>query len=330
MVYQALRMTSPLVSAAALKKQFILKKNIRGRPERILKAVDGVDLEIFPGQAVGLVGESGCGKSTLGRLLLKLHEPTSGSIVFKGQRIEGYDYREMLPLRRGMQIIFQDPYDSLNPRKTVLESVMDPLGMLRDMGRSEKETAAEQTLRRVGLDESQFNKYPHELSGGQRQRAVIARAIIVNPDFVVCDEPVSALDVSIRSQILKLMKSLQEERRMAYLFISHDLSVVRYLCDTVMVMYLGKIIETGSKEAIFTEAAHPYTQALMSAIPIPDREVRMNRIILKGDIPSPINIPPGCRFRQRCPRADRECETREPELSAPDGGSHRTACFKSA
>jgi peptide/nickel transport system ATP-binding protein/oligopeptide transport system ATP-binding protein len=329
---------APLLRAAELTKHFVLKKSMSGKALRVLKAVDSVNLEIFPAQAVGLVGESGCGKSTLGRLLLKLQESTSGEIQFKGNRIEHYGYREMLPLRRHMQIIFQDPYNSLNPRKTVIDSVMDPLRTIPGTSKENREDQAAQILRRVGLDESRFYKYPHELSGGQRQRVVIARAVIVNPDFVVCDEPVSSLDVSIRAQILKLLKILQKERKMAYLFISHDLSVVRYLCDTVLVMYLGKIIETGSKDDIFNAPAHPYTQALISAIPAPEPPPkgnssgnigqRANRIILQGDVPSPINLPPGCRFRQCCPYSSGECAAEDPPLTAIDGSSHKTACYK--
>jgi peptide/nickel transport system ATP-binding protein/oligopeptide transport system ATP-binding protein len=320
----------PLIRASGLKKYFIRGKKFRGRTET-LKAVDGIDLSVYPGQILGLVGESGCGKSTLGRLLIGLHKPTAGSIVVNGGiHIENFRDREMRPLRCTMQIIFQDPYDSLNPRKPVIQSVMDPLGLVSFRSRADKEAAAELMLHKVGLDSSQFRKYPHELSGGQRQRVVIARAMAVDPAFILCDEPVSALDVSIRAQILKLMKRLQEERKMAYLFISHDLSVIRYLCDTVAVMYLGKIIEFGSRSAVFNNPVHPYTQALMSAIPIPDPDIRREQIILKGDIPSPVHIPHGCRFRQRCPHAEAACGFEEPALRACEEEEHRAACFKFA
>jgi oligopeptide/dipeptide ABC transporter ATP-binding protein len=319
----------PLISVSGLTKHFKTKKKF-GRPAKVLKAVDGVDLDIYRGQTLGLVGESGCGKSTLGRLILRLHDPTGGSIVYNGTAIEHFNNKEMRPYRRNMQIVFQDPYNSLNPRKTIFESVMDPLQIISGGSRSEQEKTAELIMEKVGLDKTQFHKYPHELSGGQRQRVVIARAIVVNPDFIVCDEPVSALDVSIRAQILKLMRNLQREKKMAYLFISHDLSVVRYLCDTVAVMYLGKIIETGSRVDIFNNPGHPYTQALISAIPVPDVDAVTDRIILKGDIPSPIDLPSGCRFRQRCPWADHECENTEPSLAAHDEGGHKTACLKAA
>jgi oligopeptide/dipeptide ABC transporter ATP-binding protein len=318
----------PLIRASGLTKYFIRGRTFRCRPET-LKAVDGVDLSVYRGQTLGLVGESGCGKSTLGRLLIGLQKPTAGSIVVNGGiHIENFRDKEMRPLRRTMQIIFQDPYDSLNPRKPVIRSVMDPLELINARSRADREAAAELMLQKVGLDSSQFRKYPHELSGGQRQRVVIARAMAVNPAFILCDEPVSSLDVSIRAQILKLMKRLQKEQKMAYLFISHDLSVIRYLCDTVAVMYLGKIIEIGSRSALFNNPVHPYTRALMSAIPIPEPDSRRKRIILKGDIPSPVNIPPGCRFRQRCPLAEADCGIREPALGNCGDGEHRAACLK--
>jgi peptide/nickel transport system ATP-binding protein/oligopeptide transport system ATP-binding protein len=314
----------PIVRASGLKKYFVRKK-------KCLKAVDGVDLEIYPGQTLGLVGESGCGKSTLGRLLLKLAGSTEGRIFFDGIPIENYSDREMRPIRYRMQIVFQDPYNSLNPRKTIVESVMDPLRLIKSVSTAEREQRAVSMLREAGLDESQFRKYPHELSGGQRQRAVIARAMAVNPEFIVCDEPVSSLDVSIRAQILTLIKKLRDNHRMSCLFISHDLSVIRYLCDTVAVMYLGKIIEIGSRSEIFNNPVHPYTQALMSAIPIPDVDIKRNRLILKGDIPSPVNIPRGCRFRQRCPWPADGCGLEDPVLrpcgNAP-GETHKAACTR--
>jgi peptide/nickel transport system ATP-binding protein/oligopeptide transport system ATP-binding protein len=317
-----------LVSVSGLTKHFVYRKKFNGKPAALLKAVDGVDIDIYRGQTLGLVGESGCGKSTLGRLLLRLHKPNSGSIVYNGIHLENLNQKELRPLRRHIQIIFQDPYDSLNPRKTVFDSVLDPLNVIAAIPRPERNAAVEQIFHEVGLDESHYFKYPHELSGGQRQRVVIARAVVLNPDFIVCDEPVSALDVSIRAQILKLMIKLRQERKITYLFISHDLSVVRYLCDTVAVMYLGKIVEFGTRMEIFNNPAHPYTQALISAIPLPDVDVKIERTILEGDIPSPVDIPPGCRFRQRCRWAIPECARLEPSLNISISETHKSACFR--
>lgn len=316
-----------VMEAIDISKYFILKKKIFNNNRKTLKAVDGVDLIVHKGETLGLVGESGCGKSTLGRTMIKLQEPTGGQLLFKEHNIETYGFREMRPLRKNMQIIFQDPYASLNPRKTIFDSVQTPLNVFKITSDRDRRDMAREILLHVGLSENQIYKYPHEMSGGQRQRAVIARAIIMKPDFVVCDEPVSALDVSVRAQVIKLMKQLQEELGLSYLFISHDLSVVRYLCDTVAVMYLGKIIEIGIKKEIFAHPAHPYTKALMSAIPIPDVNIRMNRLILKGDVPSPVNLPDGCRFQNRCPYADAGCARSQPALRSI-GTDHKVACFK--
>jgi peptide/nickel transport system ATP-binding protein/oligopeptide transport system ATP-binding protein len=318
----------PLVSVSGLTKHFVYRKKFNGKPAALLKAVDGVDLDVYRGQTLGLVGESGCGKSTLGRLFLRLHTPNLGSIIYNGVHIEHLSQKELRPFRRHIQIVFQDPYDSLNPRKTVFESVRDPLNVIGTIGRQERNAAVERIFHEVGLDESYYFKYPHELSGGQRQRVVIARAVVLNPDFIVCDEPVSALDVSIRAQILKLLIGLRREKKMTYLFISHDLSVVRYLCDTVAVMYLGKIVEIGTRMEIFNNPAHPYTQALISAIPLPDVDVKVERTILDGDIPSLINIPAGCRFRQRCCWARPECAHAEPTLDISISETHKSACFR--
>ncbi|MBR0131111.1 MAG: dipeptide ABC transporter ATP-binding protein [Firmicutes bacterium] len=315
-----------LLETVDLKKYFENKKFLS--PKTVLKAVDGIDLVVHQHETVGLVGESGCGKSTLGRAILKLHEPTSGKIIFKGSEIQDYKFNQMREIRRQMQMIFQDPFASLNPRYNILQAVRAPLDVAQIGTPKERNDKAMEMLSYVGLNESFAEKYPHEMSGGQRQRVVIARAMIIDPDFVVCDEPVSALDVSVRAQVLNLMKKVQSEKQVSYLFISHDLSVVRYLCDSVNVMYLGKIVESGSKEDIFDHPRHPYTKALLSAIPIPDVAERPKRIVLEGDVPSPLNPPSGCHFRTRCPYATKECAEMEPELKAVEG-NHKVACHYS-
>ncbi len=315
-----------LLDTADLKKYYVVKNSIFRNKRKVLKAVDGIDLRVYEGETVGLVGESGCGKSTLGRTILKLHSVTDGVIWYKGNHIENFGFEDMRQMRQKMQMIFQDPFASLNPRMTIFQSVKASLDAFNIGTQAERKERVEELLDYVGLGKNQINKYPHEMSGGQRQRVVIARAMVVNPEFVVCDEPVSALDVSVRSQVLNLMKDMQQKNNLAYLFISHDLSVVRYLCDKIAVMYLGKIVELGSKEEIFEHPAHPYTKALLSAIPVPDINVKTKRIILKGDVPSPLNPPTGCRFHTRCPYATAECSQFEPKLTRLAKG-HTVACF---
>ncbi|MPM82258.1 Oligopeptide transport ATP-binding protein OppF [bioreactor metagenome] len=313
----------PVMSIKDLKKYF----PVRGVKNRklSLKAVDGVSLDIMPGETVGLVGESGCGKSTLGRTILGLQSATDGQIEFMGENIVGYNNKKLRPLRQKMQIIFQDPYASLDPRKTVFDLVRAPLDAFHIGTEEEKKQKTQQILEFVGLGEYQLYKFPHELSGGQRQRVVTARAMVVDPAFILCDEPVSALDVSVRSQVLNLMKEAQEKTGVAYLFISHDMSVVRYLCDRVAVMYLGKLVEFGSKKELFENPLHPYTKALLSAIPVPDVDKKRERIFLPGDVPSPLHPPKGCRFHNRCPYAQESCGTIEPQWQDM-GEGHFVAC----
>ncbi|MCD7813327.1 MAG: dipeptide ABC transporter ATP-binding protein [Lachnospiraceae bacterium] len=317
-----------LLETKKLKKYYQVNSALQSKKKKYLKAVDGVDLVVHQGEVVGLVGESGCGKSTLGKTVLKVHSVTEGEIIYQGEHIEDYNLAKMRPLRRDMQMIFQDPYAALNPRMTVFASAREPL-TIQDMGLTEeqKEERTKAILSKVGVTEQHFEKYPHELSGGQRQRVVIARAMITNPKFVVCDEPVSALDVSVRAQVLNLMRRLQRETGVSYLFISHDLSVVKYICDTIYVMYLGKVVEKSSKKELFENPSHPYTQALISAIPIPDLYTDRERIILSGDIPSPVNPPMGCPFHTRCKYATERCMESVPELRDM-GGGHCVACHR--
>lgn len=275
-----------------------------------LQAVDNVSFSIEKGKTLGVVGESGCGKSTLGRTILRLQEPTSGEILFHGEDIVKYDKKELKALRSKMQIIFQDPYSSLNPRMTVSQAIEAPLilqGVYKKSDRAGLQKKVHEMMELVGLAQRFTNSYPHELDGGRRQRIGIARALALNPEFVVCDEPVSALDVSIQAQVLNLMQDLQEEMGLTYMFITHDLSVVKHLSDDIVVMYLGQLVERAKPDELFRNPLHPYTQALLSAIPIPDPELPMNREILKGEISSPINMGEGCRFAKRCPHARPEC-----------------------
>ena len=286
-------------------------------PKGTLHAVDDVNFSIRAGETLGVVGESGCGKSTMGRAILRLHEPTAGEVYFEGNDILGYNKKQLKELRKDMQIIFQDPFASLNPRMTVSEAIIEPLlvqGIYKSSERAAIISRVDEIMNLVGLAKRLVNTYPHELDGGRRQRIGIARALAVNPKFIVCDEPVSALDVSIQAQILNLMQDLQEELNLTYMFITHDLSVVRHFSNNIVVMYLGQMVECAPAKTLFKNPLHPYTKALLSAIPVPDPDFKMERIPLKGELTSPINPDPGCRFAKRCPYATEACTSREMTL----------------
>jgi len=316
-----------LLEVKNLKKYFKINKGFIKKDIRNVKAVDDVSFKIYKGETLGLVGESGCGKSTTGRTLIRLYEPTAGEIIFDGAEIGGMSEQELKPFRKRIQMIFQDPYASLNTRMTVGDIIGEPLDIHNIASGEERQKRIYELLERVGLSKMHASRYPHEFSGGQRQRIGIARALAVNPEFIICDEPISALDVSIQAQVVNMLDDLQKDFGLTYLFIAHDLSMVKHISDRIGVMYLGKLVELTESNTLYEKPLHPYTQALLSAIPIPDPEVtrKKQRIILEGDVPSPINPPSGCRFRTRCIYAMDICSKIEPELKEIEK-DHFVAC----
>ncbi len=324
-------MSDIILEGKDLKKYYPIKTGVLRRTTGHVKAVDGVSFELRKGETLGIVGESGCGKSTLGRLLMRLEEPTDGHVFFGGEDMAKASTSQMRKLRRDIQIVFQDPYTSLNPRMTVGDIVGEPFEIHSDViPKGGRRKRVQELLDLVGLNPEHINRYPHQFSGGQRQRIGIARGIALNPKVLICDEPVSALDVSVQAQVVNLLEKLQNELGLAYVFIAHDLSVVRHISDRVGVMYLGKLVELGEEDQVYEHPTHPYTQALLSAVPVPDPTLRGKRdqIVLVGDVPSPANPPSGCRFHTRCWRAQDVCKAEEPILQdRPDGVTqHRSAC----
>lgn len=320
-------MAETLLEIKDLKKYYELKSGFLGRDRRVVKAVDGITLTLKEGEIFGVVGESGCGKSTLGRSILRLIEPTEGEILFDGKNIRALKKEELRQERSNMQIIFQDPGASLNPRMTVGEIIGEPIELFGTETGEAKEEKIYKLMDLVGINRSYIHRFPHEFSGGQRQRIGIARALAVDPKLIICDEPVSALDVSVRAQVLNLMRELKEKLNLTYIFISHDLSVVHHICDRVAVMYLGRIVEIASKQQLYSNPVHPYTKALLSAIPIPDPELKRERIIIQGDVPSPANPPSGCHFHKRCPYVRPECSDVIPPYVEVEEGHHVLCCL---
>ncbi|RFA35848.1 dipeptide/oligopeptide/nickel ABC transporter ATP-binding protein [Virgibacillus dokdonensis] len=318
-------MDQPLLEVKRLQKHFAVKGGIFGRKKRVIKAVDDVSFSVREGEILGIVGESGCGKSTTGKAILRLLEPSSGEVMFAGKRIKDLEAKELRKLRKDMQIIFQDPYASLNPRHTVEKIIAEPLLVHGMAAKAARKQRVKELLEIVGLNSYHASRYPHQFSGGQRQRIGIARALANHPKLIICDEAVSALDVSVQAQILNLMQKLREEFQLTYLFIAHDLSVVKYISDRVGVMYLGRMMELADKDTLYENPKHPYTQALLSAVPTPDPDDIRERIILKGDVPSPANPPPGCVFHTRCPQAMDICKTAKPAFQEMEA-NHFIAC----
>jgi oligopeptide/dipeptide ABC transporter ATP-binding protein len=318
-------MRGPLLEVNGLKKHFPIRRGLLGRVSGHVYAVDGISFTIGEGETLGLVGESGCGKSTAAKSIMKLIEPTAGEIKLRGARIDQLRPSAMRPYRRELQFVFQDPYSSLNPRLSVGAIVGEPLANYRIAAGSELKDRVIAILAKVGLGADAMERYPHEFSGGQRQRIGIARALAVNPRLIICDEPVSALDVSVQAQVVNLLKDLQKEFRLSYLFVAHDLAVVENISHRIAVMYLGKIVELTDRQSLFSAPLHPYTEALLSAVPLPDPDAPRRRIILSGDVPSPINPPTGCRFHTRCPYAEARCRVEEPAMREVKPG-HLVAC----
>jgi oligopeptide/dipeptide ABC transporter ATP-binding protein len=322
---EALGAMTALLRVRDLRKHYPVRKGLLGRAVARVHAVDGISFSIAERETLGLVGESGCGKSTAGKTILRLLDPTAGTIEWRGQRIERLGRAAMRPFRRELQAVFQDPYSSLNPRLRAADIVAEPLRNSERLGAAAAREQVAWLFEKVGLRADQMVKYPHEFSGGQRQRLGIARALAVRPKLIVCDEPVSALDVSVQAQVINLLEDLQAEFGVSYLFVAHDLAVVEHISHRVAVMYLGKIVELTDKKSLFREPQHPYTEALLSAVPVPDPRARKKRIILQGDVPSPITPPPGCRFHTRCPYAEARCRREEPVMKEVRPG-HLVAC----